>query len=98
MPELSTRTALAHEPLERPRALLIRQDHLDGDIVSKQHPAREIDRPHPAFRERREDLIATIQQLAYREHHVIIANIAKIANIANIPGIMRRSGHGQTPG
>src|SRR6185436_7825115 len=81
---LGARAALAHEALERRGTFLIREDYLDGDVVAEQHPAREIHRAHPTFRERRENLIATVQELTYGEHRSIIANIAKIANIANI--------------
>ena len=68
MAELRAGAALANEPLERPRAPVLRQDHLDRDVVAEQDPPRAIDRAHAAFRERREDLVATVEDLANREH------------------------------
>ena len=52
--------------------LHIREDDFDRDVVAEQHPARAIHRAHAPFGERREDLVAAVQDLPDREHGQIL--------------------------
>ena len=58
--------------LERLRPFLIGQDHLNRHVVAEQDAAGQVDRPHPAFRQRREDFVASVEDLTNREHVVIL--------------------------
>ena len=63
MAELRAGAALAHEPLERPRTGDVREDHLDRDLVAEQNAARPVHGAHAAFRQRRENLVAPVEDL-----------------------------------
>ena len=55
--------------------LHIRQDHLDRDVVAEQDPAGAIDRAHAPFGQRRENLVAAVEDLPDREHAQVLTAI-----------------------
>ena len=72
MAQLRTGAALADEPFERRGTLHIREDHLDRHVVAEKDPARAIHRAHAPLGERREDLVAAVQNLPNRQHGQIL--------------------------
>ena len=73
MAQLRTGAALADEALERRGTLHIREDHLDRDVVAEKDPPRAIHRAHAALGERREDLVAAVEDLPDRKHGLILS-------------------------
>ncbi len=66
--EPGARAALPEEPLAALLAGVIAADDLDGDLVAEERPPRAIDRPHAAFREQAQNLVALVEDLARGEH------------------------------
>ena len=67
---------------DRPSA----EDDLDRDFVAEQRAAGAIDRAHPAFGERRENLVSAVEDLPGREH-----GLNSITDVGSVPASRFRS-------
>ena len=97
MPEACARTALAHEAFAGARDCRIREDDLDRDFVAEQRAAGAIHGAHPAFGERRENLVSPVQDLPRREHGSIEPRLSSEASSCQLPAPSRCVRHHQHP-